>query len=63
MAYFPLYYMAGTRRPSDDILVLNESAVGGSLTMTSYAIGQDRASLPNRLSLTKAPGLHSIEHL
>jgi len=37
--YFPLLYLAGTRRPSDNVLVFNESAVGGSLTMTSYAFG------------------------
>lgn len=37
--YLPLLYIAGARRPSDDVLVFNESAVGGSLTMTSYAFG------------------------
>lgn len=37
--YYPLLYTAGARRSSDNVLVFNESAVGGSLTMTSYAYG------------------------
>jgi len=37
--YYPLLYAVGARRSSDDVLVFNESAVGGSLTMTSYAFG------------------------
>jgi 4,5-DOPA dioxygenase extradiol len=37
--YLPLLYAAGARRPGDDVLVFNEAAIGGSLTMTSYAFG------------------------
>lgn len=37
--YYPLLYAVGARRKSDDVLVFNEAAVGGSLTMTSYAFG------------------------
>lgn len=37
--YLPLLYAVGARRPGDDTLVFNETAVGGSLTMTSYAFG------------------------
>ncbi|OHD25519.1 MAG: 4,5-DOPA dioxygenase extradiol [Spirochaetes bacterium GWB1_59_5] len=37
--YYPLLYTVGARRASDNVLVFNESAVGGSLTMTSYAFG------------------------
>jgi 4,5-DOPA dioxygenase extradiol len=37
--YLPLLYAIGARRPGDDALVFNEAAVGGSLSMTSYAFG------------------------